>query len=59
MLVFEAVKHHRRRKTTIVITHDLSQITDDDYVYVMKAGRVVEEGFRADLAAVKPSPAVN
>ena len=59
VLVFEAIKRYRRRKTTVVITHDLSQITDDDYVYVMKAGQVVEEGFRADLAAVKPSPVVN
>ncbi|KAF8323853.1 hypothetical protein DL93DRAFT_2222741 [Clavulina sp. PMI_390] len=56
VLVFEAIKHYRRRKTTIVITHDLSQITDEDYVYVMKAGRLVEEGFRSDLAAVKVSP---
>jgi ATP-binding cassette subfamily B (MDR/TAP) protein 1 len=59
VLVFEAIKRHRRRKTTIVITHDLSQITDDDYVYVMKAGLVVEEGFRADLAAVDPTPVVH
>lgn len=58
VLVFEAIKRHRRKKTTIVITHDLSQITDEDYVYVMKAGRVVEEGFRADLVAVKPTPVV-
>jgi len=36
-------------KTTIVITHDLSQITDDDFVYVMKNGELVEQGFRADL----------
>lgn len=56
VLVFEAIKHARRRKTTIVITHDLSQITDEDYVYVMKNGRVVEEGFREILTKPTSSP---
>ncbi len=51
VLVFEAVKSHRDRpdRTTIVITHDLSQITSDDFVYVMKDGRVVEQGYRQAL----------
>ena len=49
ILVFEAVKHWRRNKTTIVITHDLSQILPTDFVYVLKDGRVSEGGYRADL----------
>ncbi|KAH9974422.1 P-loop containing nucleoside triphosphate hydrolase protein [Lactifluus volemus] len=49
ILVFEAVKHWRRNKTTIVITHDLSQILPTDFVYVLKDGRVAEGGYRADL----------
>jgi len=49
LLVFEALKVWRKNKTTIVITHDLSQINADDFVYVMKSGRVVEQGFRCDL----------
>ncbi|KDQ06273.1 hypothetical protein BOTBODRAFT_168162 [Botryobasidium botryosum FD-172 SS1] len=49
ILVFEAIKQWRRNRTTIVITHDLSQITPDDFVYVMKAGSVVEEGYRYAL----------
>ena len=49
VLVFEAIKQVRRRKTTVVITHDLSQIMPEDYVYVMRSGCVVEEGFREDL----------
>ena len=36
-------------KTTIVITHDLTQIENGDFVYVMKEGRVIEQGFRYDL----------
>lgn len=49
MLVFEALKAWRRNRTTIVITHDLSQITPADFVYVLKHGEVVEQGYRADL----------
>ena len=36
-------------KTTIVITHDLSQISSDDFVHVLKDGRLVEQGFRHEL----------
>jgi ATP-binding cassette, subfamily B (MDR/TAP), member 1 len=49
ILVFEAVKHRRQNKTTIVITHDLSQILPTDFVYVLKDGIVAEGGYRADL----------
>ena len=49
ILVFEAIKHWRRNKTTIVITHDLSQISQTDFVYVLKDGRVAEGGYREDL----------
>jgi ATP-binding cassette subfamily B (MDR/TAP) protein 1 len=49
ILVFEAVKRWRRNRTTIVITHDLSQILPTDFVYVLKDGRVAEGGYRADL----------
>ncbi|KDR66454.1 hypothetical protein GALMADRAFT_1152567 [Galerina marginata CBS 339.88] len=49
LLVFSALKAHRSNKTTVVITHDLSQIEAGDFVYVMKAGRVVEGGYRGDL----------
>lgn len=46
---FEAIKKWRRSKTTVVITHDLSQISSDDFVYVLRSGEVVEQGYRADL----------
>ncbi|CAL1709774.1 unnamed protein product [Somion occarium] len=49
LLVFEAIKTWRRNMTTIVITHDLSQITSEDFVYVLKGGELVEQGFREDL----------
>jgi len=46
------MKVWRRNKTTIVITHDLSQITKEDFIYVVKGGRVVEQGYRSDLEVV-------
>ncbi|GMK57918.1 hypothetical protein CspeluHIS016_0407520 [Cutaneotrichosporon spelunceum] len=48
--VFEALRRWRKDSTTIVITHDLSQIQKDDFVYVMQDGSVVQQGFRRDLA---------
>ncbi|EFQ31962.1 ABC transporter [Colletotrichum graminicola] len=50
LLVMEATRAWRRGKTTIIITHDISQIEQDDYVYVMDRGRVVEEGIRGILS---------
>ncbi|BEI86575.1 hypothetical protein CcaverHIS002_0608620 [Cutaneotrichosporon cavernicola] len=47
--VFEAVRAWRKDSTTIVITHDLSQIKDNDFLYVMQDGSVVQQGFRRDL----------
>lgn len=38
-------------KTTIIVAHRLSAVTDADWIYVMDAGRVVEEGTHADLMA--------
>lgn len=49
LLVFEAIKRWRQDKTTIVITHDLSQISGEDFVYVLKDGEIGEQGYRYDL----------
>jgi ATP-binding cassette subfamily B (MDR/TAP) protein 1 len=53
LLVFEAIKKWRKNKTTIVITHDLTQITSDDFVFVMRDGMNVEAGYRGDLEEMK------
>ena len=53
VLVFEAIKQWRKNKTTIVITHDLSQIRSEDFVVVMKDGVNVETGYRDDLELMK------
>ncbi|KAJ3558170.1 hypothetical protein NM688_g1086 [Phlebia brevispora] len=49
ILVFEAIKAWRRNKTNIVITHDLSQIASNDFLYVLKSGDLVEQGYRSEL----------
>lgn len=53
ILVFEATKRWRTNKTTIVITHDLSQINATDFVYVMRDGDVAEQGHHIDLEQFK------
>jgi ATP-binding cassette subfamily B (MDR/TAP) protein 1 len=49
--VMQAIREWRQGKTTIIITHDMSQILDDDYVYVLDHGKLVQEGYRKKLAA--------
>lgn len=48
-LVMDAIREWRQDKTTIIITHDISQIFEDDYVYVMDKGKVVQEGYKKTL----------
>ena len=54
-LVFEALKRWQKNTMTVVITQDLLQIGPEDFVYVLKDGRAIEQGFRADLEFVAPS----
>lgn len=68
-LIMEAIRRWRHGKTTIIITHDVTQIQDADFVYVMDDGCVVQAGVQSDLrhqddgllaqliaAATKPEP---
>lgn len=48
--VMGELRKWRRGKTTIIVTHDVDQIPDDDYVYVLEKGMVVQEGYRSKLA---------
>ncbi|OOF98005.1 hypothetical protein ASPCADRAFT_164155 [Aspergillus carbonarius ITEM 5010] len=47
--IMKAIREWRRGKTTIIITHDMSQIMDDDFAYIMDQGRVVQGGYRCEL----------
>lgn len=49
VLILEAIRTWRTGKTTIIITHDVSQIQNEDYVYVLEKSFLVQEGFRRDL----------
>jgi ATP-binding cassette subfamily B (MDR/TAP) protein 1 len=49
--VMEAIREWRKGKTTIMITHDMSQISPDDFVYVLEDGHIIQEGYRRDVSA--------
>lgn len=48
-LIVDAVREWRQGKTTIIITHDMSQIQDGDYVYVLDGGIIIQKGFKNSL----------
>ncbi|KAK5657432.1 hypothetical protein OQA88_3004 [Cercophora sp. LCS_1] len=50
MLIMEAIRIWRHDRTTIIITHEVGQIEDHEFVYVMEDGRAVQEGLRKGLA---------
>lgn len=47
--IYEATREWRKGKTTIIFTHDISQIWSDDFLYLLGDGRVVQEGYRKEL----------
>lgn len=49
ILILEAIRIWRAGKTTIIITHDINQIQNQNYVYVLDKAFLVQEGYRKDL----------
>lgn len=47
--VVQAIREWRRGKTTVIITHDMAQIRDEDFVYVLDNGHITREGYRHRL----------
>ena len=47
--VLQAIRTWRRGKTTIIITHDLSQIEREDFLYLFDNAEILEKGYRKDL----------
>lgn len=45
----ETLSRLTSEKTTIVVTHRLSSVTEADWIYVMEGGQVVEEGTHGEL----------
>jgi len=50
--ILQSIREWRKGKTTIVITHDISQIHADEFLYLMKNSEVVQEGYRKELEAL-------
>ncbi|WEW59511.1 ATP-dependent permease [Emydomyces testavorans] len=44
--IMNSIRAWRKGKTTIVITHDLSQINEKDFVYVVEEGKVSRQGYK-------------
>ncbi|QIW97573.1 hypothetical protein AMS68_003091 [Peltaster fructicola] len=55
-LMMDAIRLWRRDRTTIIVTHDISQIRPDDYAIILERGRVVQEGYRQHMEECAGSP---
>jgi len=53
--ILEAIRTWRSDKTTIIITHDISQIHADDFVYVLDQAYVAQKGYRKAIENEKDS----
>lgn len=47
--VMAAIREWRVGKTTLIITHDMSHIVDEDFVYILEDGSNLHSGFRQQL----------
>lgn len=54
--VMEAIREWRQGKTTIIVTHDISQIQENEYTYVLDNGVLIQEGFRQALERSASGP---
>lgn len=52
-MIMEAIRYWRQGKTTIMITHDMELIKEDDYVYMMENGNLVQEGYKNDVRGIE------
>ena len=57
--VMDNIRNWRHGKTTIIITHDISQIFENDFVYVLENGHIIQEGYRNALEQSQFGPFMN
>jgi ATP-binding cassette subfamily B (MDR/TAP) protein 1 len=48
-LMMDAIRRWRQDKTTMIITHDISQILEEDYAMIFEDGQLVQQGRRRDM----------
>ncbi|KAG7712153.1 hypothetical protein KL932_000742 [Ogataea haglerorum] len=49
IMILEKLKRNRNRRSTVIMTHDYSEIADSDYVVLMESGKIEEQGLKSDL----------
>lgn len=47
--IMKAIREWRVGKTTIIITHDMSHIDDEDFLYILEDGSIVLSGYRQQV----------
>ncbi|ATY58338.1 a-Factor sex pheromone exporter [Cordyceps militaris] len=48
-MIMNEIREWRRRKTTVIISHDIDSIRHSDFMYVLEKGIVVRSGFKRNL----------
>lgn len=54
-LILKSIYEYRKSKTTILITHKLSQVQDFDLIWVVNDSKILESGSHANLLAIPNS----
>ena len=57
-LMMRNIREWRQGRTTIIITHETSQVHDDDFVYVFENGTVSQQGFKHQLGLASDAQSV-
>lgn len=50
-MMIEAIRQWRTGKTTIIVTHEISQLLPNDYAYLFEDGQIIQGGYRFELEA--------
>ncbi|WP_331665918.1 ABC transporter ATP-binding protein/permease [Mogibacterium diversum] len=51
--IMTAVKQIAKKKTVILISHRLANVTDSDAIYMLKNGKIIEKGTHHELMGIK------